>query len=88
MAAPIAATSRLTPGKGGRVDVGRDLTVEGKPGVYVAGDIANIQARRTSPQLGSVALQSGEWAAKNIRADRGRSGASRSTTSTRGRWRR
>ena len=29
-------------GRGGRIDVREDLTVEGAPGVYVAGDIANI----------------------------------------------
>ena len=41
------------------------------PGVYVAGDIANIPGPddKPFPQLGSVALQSGEWAAKNILAD-------------------
>ena len=70
-AAPIAATSGLTQGRGGRIDVERDLTVKGMPGVYVAGDIANIPGKdgKPFPQLGSVALQSGEWAGKNIRAD-------------------
>ena len=45
-----------------------DLTVEGFPGVYVLGDLANIAGPdgEPLPQLGSVALQSGQWAAKNI----------------------
>jgi NADH dehydrogenase len=47
-----------------------DLTVQGAPGVYAIGDVANIPAPDggTHPQLGSVALQSGTWAADNIRA--------------------
>src|SRR4029453_14309553 len=57
-------------GHGGRIDVGPDLAVSGFPGVYAIGDVANIPAGdgATHPQLGSVALQSGEWVAKNIRA--------------------
>ncbi len=70
-AAPIASASGLTPARGGRIDVEPDLTVDGFPGVYVIGDIANIPSPdgHTHPQLGSVAQQSGAWAAKNIRAD-------------------
>ena len=61
-AAPLAAASGLRAGRGGRIDVGPDLTVEGVDGVYVAGDIANIPGPdgRAFPQLGSVALQSGQ----------------------------
>ncbi len=56
---------------GGRVDVQSDLTLAGSPGVYVVGDIANIPGpdETSLPQLGSVALQSGAWAAENILAD-------------------
>jgi NADH dehydrogenase len=70
MAAPVAATAGLPQGHGGRIDVGPDLAVSGFPGVYAIGDVANIPAGdgKTHPQLGSVALQSGEWVAKNIRA--------------------
>jgi NADH dehydrogenase len=52
------------------VDVRPDLTVEGHPGVYVLGDLANIAGPDGGylPQLGSVALQSGQCAAKNILA--------------------
>jgi NADH dehydrogenase len=70
-AAPIAAAAGLVPGRGGRIDVEPDLTVAAFPGVYAIGDIANIPSSdgRTFPQLGSVAMQTGAWAAKNILAD-------------------
>jgi NADH dehydrogenase len=64
----VAAAAGLPQGRGGRIDVRPDLTVEGFPNVYVVGDVANIEGPdgRPLPQLGSVALQSGEWAAENI----------------------
>jgi NADH:ubiquinone reductase (H+-translocating) len=70
-AAPVAADGGLAHGRGGRVDVEADLTLAGHPGVYIVGDIANIPGHDGGclPQLGSVALQSGTWAAKNILAD-------------------
>ena len=70
-AAPIAADGGLAQGRGGRVDVQPDLTLAGHDGVYVIGDVANIPDGHdgTLPQLGSVALQSGDRAAKNILAD-------------------
>ena len=58
-------------GRGGRLDVLADLTVEGYPGVYAVGDVANIPSGSgVLPQLGSVAQQSGRWAAHNILRDR------------------
>jgi NADH:ubiquinone reductase (H+-translocating) len=68
---PLVEASGLPTGPGGRVPVLPDLTVEGLPGVYVLGDIAAIPGPDGAPlpQLGSVALQSGRWAAKNIQAD-------------------
>ena len=70
MAAPLSAQLGLTPGRGGRLDVQPDLTVEGFPGVYALGDFANIPSgdERGLPQLGSVAQQAGAWAAQNILA--------------------
>jgi NADH:quinone reductase (non-electrogenic) len=70
-AAAVAADGGLAQGRGGRVDVDGDLTLAGHPGVYVVGDIANIPevGGGALPQLGSVALQSGHWAADNILAD-------------------
>jgi NADH dehydrogenase len=71
MAAPLAARAGLSQGHGGRIDVRPDLTVEGFPGVYALGDVANIPFAddRALPQLGSVAQQAGDWAARNILAD-------------------
>jgi NADH dehydrogenase len=70
-AAPLAAKVGVAAGRGGRIDVEPDLTVADHPGVYVVGDIANIPDPdgNAYPQLGSVALQAGQWAAKNILAD-------------------
>jgi NADH:quinone reductase (non-electrogenic) len=70
-AAAVAAEGGLAQGHGGRVDVSGDLTLAGHDGVYVIGDIANIPEAGAGslPQLGSVALQSGHWAADNILAD-------------------
>jgi NADH dehydrogenase len=72
MAAPIAAAVGLPQGRGGRIDVNPDFTITGFPGVLAIGDIANIPAKdgKSHPQLGSVALQSGTWAARTILADR------------------
>jgi NADH:ubiquinone reductase (H+-translocating) len=69
--APIAAHSGVDLGRGQRIDVEADLTLSGSQGVYVVGDIANIPGSDGSqlPQLGSVAQQSGRWAADNIIAD-------------------
>jgi NADH dehydrogenase len=71
MASPLAANAGLPRGHGGRIEVKPDLTVEGFPGVYVLGDFANIPSPdgQMLPQLGSVAQQCGEWAAKNILAE-------------------
>ena len=70
-AAGVAADCGLAEGRGGRVDVQPDLTLAGSPGVYVVGDIANIPGpdKQPLPQLGSVALQSGQAAADNILAE-------------------
>ncbi|MGP5726232.1 NAD(P)/FAD-dependent oxidoreductase [Arthrobacter rhombi] len=70
-ASHLLGPAGLTTGRGGRVDVARDLTAPGFDGVYVLGDTANIvdAKGRKLPQLGSVAKQSGQWAARNIQAD-------------------
>ena len=68
MAPRVAGADALPHGHGGRIEVGPDLTVDGAEGVYAVGDVANIPGPdgRVPPQLGSVALQSGVWAAKNV----------------------
>jgi NADH:ubiquinone reductase (H+-translocating) len=70
-AGKIIAESGLPQGKGGRIEVQPDLTAPEAEGVYVLGDAANITdaAGNRLPQLGSVAQQSGKWAARNIYAD-------------------
>ena len=70
-ASAVAGGAGLPQGRGGRINVQYDLGVEGFAGVYALGDFANIAGAdgNALPQLGSVALQSGRWAAKNILAD-------------------
>ena len=69
-ASAVAETAGPAPGRGGRIDVRPDLSVPGYPGCYAVGDVANIPddtaEGRSLPQLGSVAQQSGKWAARNI----------------------
>jgi NADH dehydrogenase len=71
MASEIAGNAGIGQGHGGRIDVQPDLTVPGHPKVFAVGDVANIPFgdEHALPQLGSVAQQSGEWAAKNILGD-------------------
>jgi NADH dehydrogenase len=55
--------------RGNRIAVGPELTLPDHPEVYVVGDIAAITDSKTDqvlPQLGSVALQSGEHAGETI----------------------
>lgn len=67
----IIDTMGLPKGRGGRIDVAADLSVPDQPGVFAIGDAANIPDGngRSLPQLGSVAVQSGRWAGKNIAAE-------------------
>jgi NADH:quinone reductase (non-electrogenic) len=55
--------------RGDRIGVSPDLELPGHPGVHVVGDIAAITDSKTQevlPQLGSVALQSGEHAGASV----------------------
>ncbi len=55
--------------RGDRIGVGPELDVPGRPELYAVGDIAAIKDAKSGqvlPQLGSVALQSGEHAGKTI----------------------
>jgi NADH:ubiquinone reductase (H+-translocating) len=69
-ASEVAETAGPALGRGGRIDVLPDLSVPGYPGCYAVGDVANIPDATTEgrslPQLGSVAQQSGKWAARNV----------------------
>jgi NADH:ubiquinone reductase (H+-translocating) len=72
--ASVAQTAGSGLGSGHRLDVRPDLTISGYPGTYAVGDVANIPsgvgAPPSLPQLGSVAQQSGRWAAENILRER------------------
>jgi len=66
---PLAASLGVELERGGRVPVGPELSLEGRPEVFVVGDIAAITDAKTKkvlPQLGSVALQAGEHAGETI----------------------
>jgi len=66
---PLVQTLGLELERGNRIGVGPDLAVPERPEVYVLGDAAAIVDEKTKqvlPQLGSVALQSGEHAGETI----------------------
>jgi NADH dehydrogenase len=55
--------------RGNRIGVGPELNLPDRPEVYVVGDVAAVTDAKTKqvlPQLGSVALQSGEHAGETI----------------------
>jgi len=69
---PLVQSLGIELQRGNRIAVGPDLTLPDHPDVYVIGDVAAITDAKTEqvlPQLGSVALQSGEHAGEAI-ADR------------------
>jgi NADH:ubiquinone reductase (H+-translocating) len=66
---PLAPSLGLDLERGNRLVAGPDLSIAGHPEVFAVGDIAWITDTETDavlPQLGSVALQAGERAGKNI----------------------
>jgi NADH dehydrogenase len=68
---PVVASLGIELQKGNRIPVDAELAIEGHPEVFAVGDIAAITDRETQqvlPQLGSVALQSGELVGENIAA--------------------
>jgi NADH:ubiquinone reductase (H+-translocating) len=68
---PLVQSLGLELQRGNRIGVGPDLTLPGHSEVYVVGDVAAItdaKSEQVLPQLGSVALQSGEHAGKTIAA--------------------
>ena len=65
----LVQTLGLELQRGNRIGVGADLALPDHPEVYVLGDAAAIVDEKTEqvlPQLGSVALQSGEHAGETI----------------------
>ena len=66
---PVVQSLGLELERGNRIGVGADLTLADHPEVFVVGDVAAIFDPKTEqvlPQLGSVALQSGEHAGETI----------------------
>jgi NADH dehydrogenase len=68
---PLVQSLGIELDRGNRIGVGPGLTLADHPEVYVVGDVAAITDSKTEqvlPQLGSVALQSGEHAGEAIAA--------------------
>ncbi len=65
---PVAGVMGLPTGRNGRVPVGPDLAVHGRPGVWAVGDVAAATGRdgRALPQLAPVAIQSGRHVGRQI----------------------
>ena len=66
---PLVPSLGLELQRGNRIGVGPDLTLPGHPEVFVVGDVAAITDSKSNtvlPQLGSVALQSGEHVGETI----------------------
>jgi NADH:ubiquinone reductase (H+-translocating) len=66
ISAPAAAWNASLPrGKGGRIEVGRDLRVVGQQRVFAAGDVS-IDDSGPVPQLAQPALQQGRHAGRQV----------------------
>ncbi|MBK5223493.1 MAG: NAD(P)/FAD-dependent oxidoreductase [Acidimicrobiia bacterium] len=67
----VASTLDVDVGRGGRIDVGTDLSIPGRSHAYAIGDIANVPVPGEEawvPQLAPAAQQAGRHAARQIRA--------------------
>jgi NADH:ubiquinone reductase (H+-translocating) len=69
-ASSLSSALGIQTGRGGRIDVQPNFSVEGFAGVYALGDFANIAGPdgKPLPQLASVAQQAGKQCANNIAA--------------------
>jgi len=64
---PLADVLGLRQGNGGRIKLNRDLSVPDHPEIFVVGDMGEaVSDGKVLPQLGSVAMQSGEHVAQQI----------------------
>jgi NADH dehydrogenase len=64
---PLADLLGLPQGRGGRVKLSPDLSVPEHPEVFVVGDMGEVASDgEVLPQLGSVAMQSGEHVGRQI----------------------
>jgi NADH dehydrogenase len=66
---PLADALGLPRTRGGRIEVGPDLSVPGHPEIFVVGDLAAAPGRDAAPlpQLAPVAIQAGAHVARCIR---------------------
>lgn len=66
-ASPLARLLGMPLGRGGRVKLNPDLSLPEHPEIFVVGDMGEVVSRgQVLPQLGSVAMQSGEHVGKQI----------------------
>jgi NADH dehydrogenase len=66
-ASPLARMLGMPQGRGGRVKLNPDLSVPGHQDIFVVGDMGEVASEGTVlPQLGSVAMQSGDHVGKQI----------------------
>lgn len=64
---PLADLLGLPQGRGGRVKLNPDLSVPDHPEIFVVGDMGEVASDgEVLPQLGSVAMQSGEHVGRQI----------------------
>ena len=66
-ASPLARMLGVPLGRGGRVKLNSDLSIPEYPQIFVVGDMGEVASEgQVLPQLGSVAMQSGEHAGRQI----------------------
>ena len=64
---PLADMLGLPQGRGGRIQLNPDLSVPDHPEIFVVGDMGEVTSDgKVLPQLGSVAMQSGEHGGRQI----------------------
>jgi NADH dehydrogenase len=64
---PLAHMLGMPQGRGGRVKLNPDLSILGHPEIFVVGDMGEVASEgKLLPQLGSVAMQSGEHVGRQI----------------------
>ena len=64
---PLADMLGLPQGRGGRIKLNPDLSVPDHPEIFVVGDLGEVTSDgKVLPQLGSVAMQSGEHGGRQI----------------------
>jgi NADH dehydrogenase len=64
---PLADVTGLPQGRGGRIKLNPDLSVPDHPEIFVVGDMGEVASNgQVLPQLGSVAMQSGQHVGRQI----------------------